>query len=51
MQEIHPADKWDFTELTKTELDEIMCHFFMQAKKIEKKDMNELYQPDTLNSF
>ena len=42
MEEIRPSEKRDFTELTKTELDEIICQFFMQAKKIEKKDMNEL---------
>ena len=51
MEEIQPVDKRDFTELTKTELEEIMRQFFMQAKKMEKKDMNELYQPETLNSF
>ena len=31
-----------------------MCHFFMHAKKVEKKSENNgenLYQPDTLNSF
>ena len=36
------------------ELDDIICKFFMTAKKIDKssvKNLGELYQPDSLSSF
>ena len=51
MKELNPNEQRNFFELDKNELDQIMCRFFIQAKKVEKKQFNELYQPDTLNSF
>ena len=48
-------DTRNFWDLSKEELDQVMCVFFMRAKKIDKKSIessgNDLYQPDTLNSY
>ena len=54
MIEQNPDEKRDFFDLPSSELDQLMCRFFMYAKKVEKKSANNgenLYQPDTLNSF
>ena len=53
-EEMNPSDTRNFWELTKTQLDQVMCLFFMRAKKTDRraiKENGELYQPDTLNSF
>ena len=51
MREIDPTETRDFLDLSKKDLDQLMCLFFMKAKKIDKKSLDELYQPDTLNAF
>ena len=51
MREINPDETRNFYELPKEDLDLLLCQFFMTAEKIDKKAVEKLYQPDTLNSF
>ncbi len=60
MKELDPTETRDFTELNINELEIIMCHFFMKAKKSNKKtvkkssgkpDKDDFYEPETLTAF
>ena len=48
IQELNPSDKRQIQDIPPHELDDIICKFFMAAKKIDKssiKTLGELYQP------
>ena len=54
MIEQNPNEKREYFDLASSELEHLMCRIFMYAKKVEMKSANNgenLYQPDTLNSF
>ena len=52
MQETNPGETRMFFELSKTELDKLMCEFFIMARKVTKPGQTDNeYEPDTLSSF
>ena len=54
LQEVNPNDTWEIEAIPVKELDEILCLFFMKARKYNKVSTRydgELYQPDSLSSF
>ena len=54
LESLHPGDNRKIDEIPEDELDQIICQFFISAKKVDEKStsvLGELYQPDSLSSF
>ena len=54
LKTIYPDENRKIHEIQPEDLDQVLCRFFMTAKKIDKKSsivLGELYQPDSLTSF
>ena len=54
MKSMEPPDARSVLKLCAKELDTVLCHFFINAKKVDElsiKKLGKLYQPDTLSSF